>query len=137
MFARKALTVLVLAGSVLGIPTVSLAATAATSPSCELRERHVVSVEPYRPEEHVGRATFPVLRGARLYVQAEPGLTAEWLRHSLARHIAAQQSSDCALDVDGLKVDVQSAGPGFWVTLSAPESKTGEEILRRARRLVG
>ncbi|WP_394832937.1 hypothetical protein LVJ94_41195 [Pendulispora rubella] len=134
MFIRKALTVLVVASSVLGIPAVSLAAG---SPPCELREHHIVSVEPYRPEERFGRASLPVLRGARIYVQAEPGLTAEWLRHSLAGHLAAQQS-DCALDVDGLKVDVESAGSGFRVTLSSPDSeRRGEEILRRARRLVG
>ena len=133
MFVRKVFTVLALAASALIIPA---EAVAATPPPCELHQHRVTSVEAYRPEERAGRTSLPVLRGARLFVQAEPGLTAEWLRLSLARHIASQPS-DCALDVSGVKIDVESAGPGFRVTLSATDAQKGEEILRRARRLVG
>jgi hypothetical protein len=139
MSTRKFISALALAGSVLA-PTV---AVAAKSPSphalCILDEYQVTSVRPYRTEEHIGRAAIRKMRGAEVYVQAQPGLTAEWLRLRLARHVADMQRSDmrdCALDLSQVQVDVESSGGGFWVKLSGANTKDAQEILRRAQLLL-
>jgi hypothetical protein len=44
--------------------------------------------------------------------------------------------SDCAFDLDNVKVDVTSAGSGYWVRIAAPNTTTGEEVLRRVQLLV-
>jgi hypothetical protein len=73
-------------------------------------------------------------------VQAEPGLTAEWLQLNLSREITAMQGpstmKDCVFGVDKMQVQVASAGPGFRVRLSAPSAEGGQEVLRRAQLLV-
>ncbi|WP_394827341.1 hypothetical protein [Pendulispora albinea] len=119
------------------IPAASYADTGAQKP-CVFHEHRPVSVSPYRIEERVGRTSFRVLRGAEVYVQAEPGLTAEWLRLKMTRHLAEKHPSmpDCALDVASVRVEVESAGAGFKVRIIAPDTATGEEVLRRARLLV-
>jgi len=79
------------------------------------------------------------LRGAQIYIQAEPGLTAEWLQLTLERHLAAMKGSaampNCALGVGHVRVEVVSAGPGFWVRLIGQDKRTAEEVLRRAKLL--
>jgi hypothetical protein len=70
--------------------------------------------------------------------QAEPGLTAQWLELTLARHIAQMHSTsmkDCAFGVKDVKVQVDPAGTGFAVKLVARDSAQAEEVLRRARLL--
>jgi len=136
MLYRKLLTALVLAGTIL-VPTASFAAPANSAP-CIFQEHHVVSVTPYRVEDRVGRTSFQVLRGAAVYVQAEPGLTAEWLRHRFEQHVTDTRQvamSDCALDAGDVRVEVESSGSGFLVKLIAPNTAKGEEVLRRARLL--
>jgi len=121
------------------VPTVSHAATGAHAP-CILDEHHVVSVVPYQVEEHSGKAVYQRVRGAQVFIQAEPGLTAEWLQLNLQSHTAAMQGPaampDCAFDLSNVRVEVTSAGSGFWVRLIAPDAKSGEEVLRRAQLLV-
>jgi hypothetical protein len=148
MFNRKILVALVLAGTTLA-PMASYAAPAAAkSAPCILREHHITAVTPYLVELprgpveiHQGRAAVRQLRGATVYVQAEPGLTAEWLQLTLARHLAEMQGpsdmKDCAFDVKDVQVKVTSAGAGFGVYLIARDSSKAEEVLRRARLLVG
>lgn len=96
--------------------------------------RHVA---PYRVEERIGRSSIPRLKGAEVFVQAKPGLTAEWLQLTLARHVAALRGPasmpDCAFDVNGVAVRVDSAGTGFLVKIIARDTVKGEEVLRRAR----
>src|SRR5258707_1868555 len=99
------------------VPTISHAGTASRAP-CILDEHHVVSVVPYQVEEHFGKHVAQRLRGAQIFIQAEPGLTAEWLQLNLERHITAMQGPaamlDCAFDLSNVRVDVTSAGSGFW-----------------------
>jgi hypothetical protein len=119
------------------VPTLSQAAPKGAP--CILDEHRIVSVEPYQVDEHYGRFTSPQVRGAQIYVQAAPNLTAEWLQLMLTRHLSEMNGAaampNCAFDVKDVRVDVTSAGPGFWVRLIAPDTKSGEEVLRRARLL--
>lgn len=142
MSIRKSLTALILSGMTL-IPAVSQATPSAPSAApraerCFLQQHRVTAVMPYSVDQQIGHASTKVVRGADIYILAEPGLTAEWLRLSLARQIAAMPAGmrDCAFDVKDVEVRVGSAGPGFEVKLIAPDSKKGEEVLRRARLLV-
>jgi hypothetical protein len=75
-----------------------------------------------------------LLAGARVFVYAEPGLTAEWLHYSLAQQRGASNST-CPLDVPGARLTVQSGGPGFWVTVSSESTRSAKEILKRAEQL--
>lgn len=138
MLNRKILPVLGLLASFL-VPATSFAQSPARAP-CILREHHLGSVTPYQVEEHVGKATIRRLRGASVFVQAEPGLTAEWLQLTLTRHITAMRGAtmaDCAFDVDDVTVQVDSAGTGFSVKIVARDSDKAEEVLRRVRLLLG
>ncbi|HWL84233.1 MAG TPA: hypothetical protein VNO21_00340 [Polyangiaceae bacterium] len=142
MLYRKMFAVLALAGAIF-VPTTSFAAAenSANGPPCILREYHVASVTPYRHDRVVGQGqSVSELIGASVYVQAEPGLTAEWLRARLDRHIAEMRKApmrDCSFDLEGVSVTVDSAGPGFSVKLFTDDSKNAEEVLRRARLLLG
>lgn len=141
MFNRKVLAALVLAGSTLA-PMASYASAPATKAApCILRDHRVTAVAPYSVEAHQGRVAVRELRGATVFVQAEPGLTAEWLQLTLSRHLAEMQGpngmKDCAFDVNDVQVKVSSSGPGFSVNLIAPDSSKAQEVLRRARLLVG
>lgn len=91
-------------------------------------------VSPYEFDQVAGDGSYTSLVGAQLFVPAEKGLTAEWLNHQYRERMASRQTSgDCPLDLPGLNVSVQSAGPGFWVQLSASDENTAKEVLRRAR----
>ena len=127
------------ATAVASVPATSFAGTP-PSQDCLLREHRITSVTPYRVEERIGKNSVQRLRGAVVFVQAEPGLTAEWLQLTLARHIAQMRSPaampDCAFDVDDVAVRVESGGTGFRVRISARDTDTAEEVLRRARLLL-
>jgi hypothetical protein len=132
----------IIAGSTLLGPVASFAAASSPAPSpCEFQKHHVVSVTPYRVEERRIKTTSTRLAGADVYVEAEPGLTAEWLQLELTRHLAQMHDptsmKDCALDVGAVKLEVASAGAGFWVRIVAADPKQADEVLRRARLLVG
>src|SRR5882757_1211734 len=138
MFIRKfAASVALVAAT--AVPTLAHAASP-SRPPCILDEHHIVSVTPYQIEERSGHNVFQQVRGAQVFIQAEPGLTAEWLQLNLQRHLTAMQGPaampDCAFDLSNVRVDVTSAGSGFWVRLIAPDAKSGEEVLRRAQLLV-
>jgi hypothetical protein len=141
MFNRKVLAALVVASTTLA-PMASYAApVVAKATPCILREHRITAVRPYRVEAHQGRVAVQELRGATVSVQAEPGLTAEWLQLTLGHHLAAMQGmggmKDCAFDVNDVQVKVSSSGAGFSVNLIARDSSKAEEVLRRARLLVG
>lgn len=139
MLNKKFLTAVALACATLA-PSPSFAAGPERSP-CILREHRLSSATPYRIQQHAGRGTTGRLAGAQVFVQAEPGLTAEWLELKLARHIAEMHGAgtmkDCALDVKDVRVEVASAGSGFVVRLIARDADKAEEVLRRSRLLVG
>ena len=149
MFNRKVLAALVLTGSTLA-PVASYAAPAAAAKAapCILREHRITAVTPYSVELprgpveiHQGRPAVRQLRGATVFVQAEPGLTAEWLQLTLSRHLAEMQGpadmKDCAFDIKDVEVKVASAGTGFGVYLIAHDSNKAQEVLRRAQLLLG
>ena len=132
-FRRTAAIVALTLGSI--VP-----ATAMAQPQnhCILSSHHITSVTPYKSEFRSGHFTQTQLRGAIVHVEAEPGLTAEWLRLEIGRHLAAMQKSsmaDCAFDMSGVTVGVGSNGAGFDVTVVAKDAKQAEEVLRRARLL--
>jgi len=92
---------------------------------------------PYRVDKWVGQATYSTLAGARVFFWAEPGLTGEWLHRQLAQRIAERRNNgECPLDVPGVRIHVQSAGPGFWLDIGADEGGPAAEVLRRARALI-
>ena len=141
MFNRKVLAAFVLAGSTL-VPMASYAAPApAKAAPCILREHRITAVTPYRVQGHQGRVVTQELRGATVSVQAEPGLTAEWLQLTLGRHLAEMQGTggmkDCAFDVKDVQVRVTSSGAGFSVNLIARDAAKAPEVLRRAQLLLG
>ena len=141
MFNRKVLAALVLAGTALA-PLASYAAPSTTKAApCILREHRITSVTPYRVEGHQGRVVVQELRGATVSVQAEPGLTAEWLQLTLSRHLAAMRAmggmKDCAFEVNDVQVKVGSSGAGFSVNLIARDAAKAPEVLRRAQLLLG
>ena len=93
-----------------------------------------VAVAPSELDPVAGDGSYTSLVGAQLFVPAEKGLTAEWLNSQYRERIAQRRTSDdCPLDLAGLNVSVQSAGPGFWVQLSAPDENTAKEVRRRSR----
>jgi hypothetical protein len=120
------------------------AAALATSAAAQARPRedgcfaqHVVArVQPQRGAFRFGQGTYETLVGARVYVPAEPGLTQEWLhRELLERAGNPRPGTDCPLDVRGIQLAVESAGPGFWVQIASADRKTAREVLRRAEQL--
>ncbi len=94
----------------------------------------IASASPDIREINNGKRKWNEVRGADLYVQAEPGLTSEYLTLRLDRHLASMQGAppDCVFAVPGTKVQVDSAGPGFVIRITAPDAKRGEEVARRA-----
>jgi hypothetical protein len=139
MFNRKFLASVILAGAAL-VPSASFAAAQAERPPCILRSHHITSVAPYSVVQHRGRSTTKRLAGARVYVQAEPGLTAEWLELTLSRHIAEMHGptdmKGCAFDMKDVGVKVESARAGFAVNVIARNPSQAGEVLRRARLLI-
>jgi hypothetical protein len=137
MFYKKTLASLILAAAVLA-PAASFAAPAEKAP-CILSAHRITSVTPYRVQQHAGRGVTTRLAGAQVFVQAEPGLTPEWLELQLARHITEMKAPagmpNCALGVKDVSVKVDSAGTGFAVKLIARDSSQAEEVLRRAQLL--
>jgi len=116
-----------------GLSGVAIAAPSADSCLGDLR---VTKVVPHRAAVYAGQGTYEKLVGARLFVPAAPGLTAEWLHAQLARRAGADSpATQCPLDVPGSSIKVQSGGPGFWVSVSARNDADAREILRRAEAL--
>jgi len=107
--------------------------------NCALKTYTVTAVAPQFTDVQQGRVTTRRLAGAVVSVQAQPGLTAEWLTLSLERHLSSMQAGvgmkDCPLT--DVRVGVGSAGAGFAIQLTAKDPKSAQEVLRRARLLRG
>lgn len=107
---------------------------------CLLKTHHITSVTPYRVDEQVGKLTVSRLRGAKVVVLAEPGLTKEWLQLTLAQHLTAMRGTsmdDCPLDIDDVTISVDSAGSGFAVRIISRDPEKAQEVLRRAHLVLG
>jgi len=97
----------------------------------------VTRVDPYFEDRGSEGYVDAVLVGAQIFVAAERGLTGEWLYRELAQRLAARRSdTQCPLDVPGVRIAIQSGGPGFWVNISASSEEAAQQVLERARRLV-
>jgi hypothetical protein len=91
----------------------------------------------YHVDKWKGQGAYSALVGARVFFWAEPGLTGEWLHRQLAERIAQRRTdTQCPLDVPGVSIRVQSAGPGFLVDISADEGAPAAEVLRRAKAII-
>jgi len=118
--------------------TLPLAARA-DSAGCELHTFQSHRVEPLRIQERFGRGTIEKLAGAQVFVPAQRGLTAEWLRARVEQHVrnmASRGMANCPLALKGVRVTVASGGTGFWVQLQAKDSETAREVLRLAQAAV-
>ena len=108
---------------------------------CELRDYAIRSVEPLVEPDPRSKVGVVQMRGAALFVDARPNLTAEWLQYQLSRHVRAARtaapSPDCPLDVDDPTIAVRSSGDGFIVHIRSDDDQTADEILRQARALAG
>jgi hypothetical protein len=96
------------------------------------------SVKPYFEDQRYLRTVRNELRGARIGVRAEPGLTAEYLQLQLEQRAAAMANSgdqSSPLAVPGVRTHVAPAGDHFLVTLKAKDMRDGKEVLRRAEAL--
>lgn len=106
------------------------------APSPCVGGHRVTKVVPHRAAVYAGQGSYEKLVGARLFVPAQPGLTAEWLQAQLAQRSSSPETAAlCPLDVPGSSVKVQSGGPGFWVSVSARDDAGAREVLRRAEAL--
>jgi hypothetical protein len=89
-------------------------------------------VAPYRAEENFGYGTYTQLRGAQLFVPAREGLTEQWLTLQVQRSLSAT----CKPGVNDVRVQVVSAGNGFWVQLIAANQSNASTLLRWAEGVV-
>ena len=107
--------------------------------ACELRDYTITAVRAYAERDPASKIGTTRARGAELFVEAQPSLTAEWLQLQLGRHLDAERRSaptaDCPLDVDDAKVTVHAEGPGYLVRIRGDNDDAASEILRRARAL--
>jgi hypothetical protein len=128
-----------LAASALLLAASTVQASASNAEQCVFDKYEASSVAPFRSEENVGYGTYTRLRGAQLYIPAREGLTAEWLTRSVERALAqhaASPSEQACKPVVPVKVQVVSAGAGFWVQLGAANERAAESLLQWARTLV-
>ncbi len=102
----------------------------------------IMSVEP--ATEHVtGKQARDMGTGVVVTFRAVPGLTAEWLQRIVDCHVARNNALGndvpempyCPLVPKGISAKVSSAGNGFAVTIESPDTKTAQEVLRRAQAL--
>jgi hypothetical protein len=98
----------------------------------------VLSITEHSIQEMDGKHTRR-LAGADIRIEAEPGMTAEYLTVELRRHLGAIRGdvagSQSVFLVEGANVEVRSTGDGFVFHVTAPDSKNAQEIMRRARLL--
>jgi hypothetical protein len=127
-----------LALAILGVSLGAAAAEplAAAGENACFADHTVTKVVPHHKAIPSGQGSYQALVGARAYVPAKPGLTGEWLHAQLEqRSSAPRQGTECPLDVPGVKLEVRSSGPGFWVSLSASDTADAKEVLRRTQTL--
>lgn len=139
MFTKKIAGALMLSAATI-LPSFALAAPSDTPAHCVLKAHRVTKVQPLHVTERYGRGSSEKLVGAQVFVQAEPGLTAEWLQLTVERHIAQMGTTGmkgCALEAKEVRVTVESAGAGFAVKIVGKDVTQAKEILRRAQLLVG
>ena len=134
MFTKKIAAVLMVSAAT-ALPTLAFAAPSDAPAHCILKQHRVTKVQALHVTERYGRGSSERLVGAEVFVQAEPGLTAEWLQLSIQHHMADMGGAgmpNCALDAKDVRVSVESAGTGFAVKITGKDTTQAKEILRRA-----
>ncbi len=105
----------------------------------------IESVEPLNEGTTTGKAQYARTVGALITFRAVPGMTAQWLQRVVDCHLARNAAlghdvpdmPDCPLVPRGASAKVSATEKGFAVAVRADDSETAQEILRRARALVG
>lgn len=136
MTTRKILFAALCSALMAAAATASAMPTREAKNTCVFSKYDASSVAPYKAEENFGYGTYTKLRGAQLFVPAREGLTEQWLTREVQGALSARSEGTCKPNVDGVKVQVVSAGPGFWVQLIAANERSGNEVLSWARGLV-
>src|SRR4051812_25953951 len=77
----------------LTLANVGFAATQPARTACALTQHRVTSIRPHYAARQIGRTTWKEIRGAELYVPAEPGLTAQWLQREVEQHVSMMHGS--------------------------------------------
>jgi hypothetical protein len=98
----------------------------------------VSSVSPHWVDDINGKR-LRHLTGAEIRIEAQPGMTVEYLTVELRRHLvtaAAQGSLEPVFGVAGSIVELRSTGDGFVFRVTASDTKGAEEIVRRAQLLI-
>ena len=117
LMLSSVLAVGLIAGPAAAAQAGSASPTESGPANCALKTYTVTAVAPQFVDVQQGRVTIRRLAGAVAYVQARPGLTAEWLTLSLQRHLSALKAGatikDCPLA--DARVGVGSAGAGFAI----------------------
>jgi hypothetical protein len=102
---------------------------------CVLLGHRVLSITPHWVMETNGKRTRH-LTGADVQIEAEPGMTAEYLTVEVRRYLSSGTGYPaCVLGVPGSTVQVVSTGDGFVFHVTAADTKIADEIVRRARSL--
>ena len=86
------------------------------------------------------RGKLRVATGAVVYMAAAPGLTEQWLSHTIACYqsraaIRAHSTSTCPLDAPDLAVAVTSIRDGFAVSMRPANSSALKEVIESSQRL--
>jgi hypothetical protein len=107
---------------------------------CELLSFKPTQVAPLYATVNAGRGgTTQHLSGAQVFIPAQPGLTPEWLRLDLERHVSAmnhQAMPGCPLANSGVSIAIVSGGNGFWVQIAAKDTNVANTVLQQAQLLV-
>jgi hypothetical protein len=139
-------SILILAATVSMAGTLGATALADQTPVAQATQElrgtvmghRVLSVTPHWVEESNGKRTRH-LTGADVRIDAEPGMTAEYLTVELRRDLSVMSAGHWTLDgvfgVTGSSVEVRSTGDGFVFRITAPDTVHAQEIVRRARQL--
>jgi hypothetical protein len=121
--------------------TLGMTARADQQPAPRERQSTVLghrasSIAPCVVQEIDGKLTRRLI-GADVRIDAEPGMTAEYLTVEL-RHMleGGQATTESVFGVEGSTVQVRSTGDGFVFHVTAPDSARAREVVRRAQLLV-
>lgn len=149
--SRSVLATLVFTASLAGCassPAPVASSTASTGVACEQLPATLVQAPSFSAplqvvrskaiHEVVGRQTVGSKRGAELEVLAQPGYDVSSVRRILACRADAARSQGSTSDplaVDGVRVAVESHGPGYVVRLTAPDRAAGSDVWSRVASL--
>jgi hypothetical protein len=131
VFAALCMALTASAGSALAAPEAPAAKDA-----CIFSRYQASTVAPFNGEENYGYGSYTSLKGAQVFVPAREGLTEQWLAREVQGALASDTMASCQPTVRNVQVHVVSAGPGFWVQLSAADQEQGKALLQWARGLV-